>query len=182
MDLRSCVSARLERYKNEPYFNRNFLDQLYGKLEEDKLVKAAGTDCHLDAMFIPIYQEKDKVFIYLGNHKKANDWIPPGGHIEKGELPEDAVIREFEEELRFKIKATQIQFFNITVKFINKPDFFCMTHFDLWHFVRMKKQFPFNFLRKEYYDAGWFEIKEAAAKIKHNPPFKKTTLSVVSAL
>jgi len=40
-------------------------------------------------------------------HKKLNVWLPPGGHIEEDELPDDAVIREILEEtgIRVKIKS-----------------------------------------------------------------------------
>jgi 8-oxo-dGTP pyrophosphatase MutT (NUDIX family) len=31
-------------------------------------------------------------------HKKAQKWMPPGGHVEENELPEDAAKRECKEE------------------------------------------------------------------------------------
>src|SRR6185436_11082971 len=31
-------------------------------------------------------------------HKKLKMWLPPGGHIDEGELPEEAVLREIREE------------------------------------------------------------------------------------
>ncbi len=31
-------------------------------------------------------------------HKKLQMWLPPGGHIDEGELPEEAVLREIKEE------------------------------------------------------------------------------------
>lgn len=33
--------------------------------------------------------------VLLIHHKKLNLWLPPGGHIEKNETPDDAVKREF---------------------------------------------------------------------------------------
>ena len=36
--------------------------------------------------------------ILLIYHKKMNMWLPPGGHIELNEDPEEALIREIEEE------------------------------------------------------------------------------------
>lgn len=47
-----------------------------------------------------VYQ--DKVLIRL--HDKYKIWIAPGGHIELDEAPEDAAIREVEEEIGLKIK------------------------------------------------------------------------------
>ena len=31
-------------------------------------------------------------------HKKLKMWLPPGGHIDEGELPEEAALREIKEE------------------------------------------------------------------------------------
>lgn len=42
--------------------------------------------------------------VLLIHHKKLNLWLPPGGHIEKDETPDDAVTREFKEELGLDVK------------------------------------------------------------------------------
>lgn len=42
--------------------------------------------------------------ILLVKHKKFNKWVQPGGHIEHGEAPEEAAIREAYEETGIKIK------------------------------------------------------------------------------
>ena len=44
---------------------------------------------------------KDKVLLHV--HKKAKKLLPLGGHIESNELPEEACIREVQEESGFKI-------------------------------------------------------------------------------
>ena len=49
------------------------------------------------------YIQKDDSFLMLYRNKKQNDinknkWIGVGGHIEKGETPEDTLIREIKEE------------------------------------------------------------------------------------
>ena len=36
--------------------------------------------------------------VLLHWHKKLDMWLPPGGHVEPGELPDDAAIRETKEE------------------------------------------------------------------------------------
>jgi ADP-ribose pyrophosphatase YjhB (NUDIX family) len=38
--------------------------------------------------------------ILLVDHKSAQLWLPPGGHVEPGEHPRDTVVRELFEELR----------------------------------------------------------------------------------
>lgn len=42
---------------------------------------------------------ENKLAILLLNHKKISKWIPIGGHVERFESPESAVIRELEEEI-----------------------------------------------------------------------------------
>lgn len=38
----------------------------------------------------------DRVLLHF--HKKLNRWLPPGGHIEPNELPDEAAVREVLEE------------------------------------------------------------------------------------
>lgn len=38
----------------------------------------------------------DKVLLHF--HEKLNRWLPPGGHIEENELPDEAAVREVLEE------------------------------------------------------------------------------------
>jgi ADP-ribose pyrophosphatase YjhB (NUDIX family) len=36
--------------------------------------------------------------VLLHRHPKLGIWLPPGGHVEPGELPDDAAVREVREE------------------------------------------------------------------------------------
>ena len=47
-----------------------------------------------------IYNNK----VLLIYHKKLERWIPPGGHIEKNETPDEAVKRELKEELKLEVE------------------------------------------------------------------------------
>lgn len=42
--------------------------------------------------------------VLLIKHHKLGIWIPPGGHIDQNETPDNAVIREIKEELNLDIK------------------------------------------------------------------------------
>ncbi len=42
--------------------------------------------------------------VLLLKHKKYGCWLCPGGHIEPGELPEDAVLREVAEETGLAVR------------------------------------------------------------------------------
>jgi ADP-ribose pyrophosphatase YjhB (NUDIX family) len=40
----------------------------------------------------------DRARVLLARHRKLAMWLPPGGHIEPNELPDDAAVREVREE------------------------------------------------------------------------------------
>lgn len=49
--------------------------------------------------------------ILLMFHPKLRLWIPPGGHLEPGETPHQAVLREFKEETGLDVRLTKHGFF-----------------------------------------------------------------------
>lgn len=42
--------------------------------------------------------------VLLHEHPKQKLWLPPGGHIERDELPHDAALREIEEETGLRVQ------------------------------------------------------------------------------
>lgn len=130
--------------------------------------KKEGNPRHYCSFFLPYDRKAGK--IYLGWHIKADDWIPPGGHIEPGETPSDAAIREMKEELKVDITKDMLEAFSLSVKPINRPQSGCMAHYDVWHLVNIKVQ-NFDYLKSEYHNAGWFTLKEGIKKITKNPDF-----------
>ncbi len=49
---------------------------------------------------------EERVLLIL--HRKLNMWLPVGGHIEKDETPDDAIIREAKEETNVDITLISI--------------------------------------------------------------------------
>ena len=52
---------------------------------------------HLVVYFVPA--DIANRSLLLGDHRKSGLWLPPGGHVEDGEDPRQAVVREAREEL-----------------------------------------------------------------------------------
>lgn len=119
-------------------------------------------DEHICAFFIPVV--KDKRMVFVGHHKKADDWIPPGGHVDKGEVPLQTVIREMEEELQYKITDEEVVLFDCANKSIMKPHTPCKRHYDLVYVVYLPELVDFTYDPGEFYDAKWLSFEEAAAK------------------
>ena len=62
--------------------------------------------------------------LLLIHHGKLNLWLPVGGHIEKDEVPDDALIREIKEETNLDIeilKSDYIQPVGNTIRVLKIP-------------------------------------------------------------
>ncbi len=117
----------------------------------------ATPDPHLVSYFLLIDESKNNVL--LVDHKKAQLWLPPGGHVEPNEDPKETVKREAQEEL------------GITADFLfHDPLFITVTrtqgtvtaHTDvsLWYVLRAEMSTTLHFDRDEFYNICWFPIDE----------------------
>lgn len=161
MDTHQSILSELKKLELKPSVDKKVLIQFYSRLENPKILRSQNSPDHFCVFFVPYY-EKEKI-VYLGYHIKANDWIPPGGHIEENENPLDAVKREMFEELKYKIISEKIELFDITVKPIKRPD--CQKHWDIWYLIYMPKT-DFTFDRGEFYNARWMSLQEAKRLMK----------------
>ena len=78
---------------------------------------------HFTTTAFVLHPNHDKILLHW--HKKVNEWLPPGGHIENNEIPEEAVIREVYEEsgLSIKLFSNKDLFKKIDpVKELEKPE------------------------------------------------------------
>lgn len=169
--IQKTILSEIHALSKKQHINNKVIKQFEELLSKNPVIKSEGALRHMCTFFLPIHLKSKS--IYLGHHKKAGDWIPPGGHMEKGELPLDTAKREFFEELNYHITNEPITFFNISVKHIGRDEVGCNAHFDLWHFVEMKGTVAFDFLKKEYFDAKWFPAREGLNRIEKNPDFKE---------
>ena len=70
---------------------------------------------------VQIYLEKDNQYLMLYRNKKKNDmnqgkWLGVGGHIEEGETPFQAVVREVKEETGLTLKSAE---YRAIINFVN---------------------------------------------------------------
>ena len=70
---------------------------------------------------VQIYLEKDNQYLMLYRNKKKNDmnqgkWLGVGGHVEEGETPFQAVVREVKEETRLTLKSAE---YRAIINFVN---------------------------------------------------------------
>ncbi len=63
-------------------------------------------ESHFTATGLVLNKSHDKALMIF--HKKLSLWLPAGGHVEKDELPHDAVVREVFEETGVKAKIIDI--------------------------------------------------------------------------
>jgi 8-oxo-dGTP diphosphatase len=68
---------------------------------------------HLVVYFIPF--DAANGCVLLGDHRKSGLWLPPGGHVEDGEDPRQAVVREAREELGIEAGCEDGGAFFVTV-------------------------------------------------------------------
>ncbi len=66
-----------------------------------KVLGGTAKSVRLELVVAGCVVKDDKVLLVL--HKKHNEWLPPGGHIEQNESPNDAVLREVMEETGLKV-------------------------------------------------------------------------------
>lgn len=134
-----------------------FTDWIHSGIEIFRTEKPATPPIHLVSYFLVFSPEKSKVL--LVDHKKAELWLPPGGHVEPNEDPKETVSREAKEEL------------GIEAEFLfEKPLFVTVTktvgnvipHTDvsLWYALKWNPDDPLIYDKDEFNQIKWFWINE----------------------
>ena len=110
--------------------------------------------------------------VLLVHHKKFDKWTPPGGHIKENEAPDQALIREWKEELSFDIdilpayasafrgdgNAMPIPMpFHIDLE----REGFDVPHIGFFFYVDLRNDAQvMSVLKDELHNAKWFSKKE----------------------
>jgi ADP-ribose pyrophosphatase YjhB (NUDIX family) len=122
-----------------------------------RIEKPATPNMHLVSYFTVLDLDAKKIL--LVDHKKANLWLPSGGHVEPQEHPMDTVQREVKEEL------------DIEADFLcQKPIFLTVTqtvgnitpHTDvsLWYALRGSQNHIYAYDQEEFHQIRWFSMED----------------------
>ena len=118
-----------------------------------RIAKPATPDPHLVAYFLLIDQDEQRLL--LVEHKKANLWLPAGGHVEFNEHPKETVSREILEELGVQADFLSEKPFFLTVT-KTTGDKGKHTDVSLWYILRSSMRTPFQYDEREFHGIQWF--------------------------
>ena len=120
-----------------------------------RTAKPATPPQHLVSYFAVVDDES----ILLVDHKNAQLWLPPGGHVEEGEHPRATVSREVREELGFvpahEIAAPLMVTCTTTVGLTAGH-----TDVSLWYVVKATRSQTMAYDAQEFNGIKWFEFLE----------------------
>jgi 8-oxo-dGTP diphosphatase len=121
-----------------------------------RVEKPAKPPKHLVSYFAVV----DADHILLVDHKNAQLWLPPGGHVEPDEDPRSTVVRELQEELGLTIDRDSV----------GPPVMVTVTstvgvtagHTDvsLWYAVRASREACITFDSDEFHAVQWFAFND----------------------
>ena len=120
-----------------------------------RMAKPATPPKHLVSYFAVV----DGDNILLVDHRSAQLWLPPGGHVEPGEHPRETVRRELLEELKVVAGHEITEPLMVT----------CTTtvglaagHVDvsLWYVVRVDRRQSIQFDEQEFAGVRWFKYSD----------------------
>ena len=116
-----------------------------------RLEKPATPPKHLVSYFVLV----DDDHLLLVDHINAELWLPTGGHVEPGEHPRDAALREAREELSIEAGFSKEGPVFVTItETVGKTA--GHTDVSLWYLLRGDRSTKLNFDDSEFHDARWF--------------------------
>lgn len=127
---------------------------------EAEIFRLAAPDqpsIHLVSYFMVIDQHTNQLL--LVDHKKAQHWLPPGGHVELNEHPKETVKREAREELGIEADFLLEDPLFLTVRNTVGT---CASHTDvsLWYVLKGNAKASLNYDTAEFQQIRWFKQSE----------------------
>jgi ADP-ribose pyrophosphatase YjhB (NUDIX family) len=139
-------------------------DSLLWLKSEPQIHKPHNMKRHLGVIFLVLSPDRKKTFML--NHRKAQAWLPPGGHVDTGLSFQDAVRLEMREELkRHAVFVRSMPFFltNTATRGLNAG------HIDTtaWFLVEGDPTKQYTVSEKEASESAWMEL----SRLKDMPSY-----------
>lgn len=122
-----------------------------------RLAKPDQPNIHLVSYFIVADQQTHQFL--LVDHKKAQLWLPPGGHVEVDEHPQETVKREIREELGIEAAFLFEDPLFLTVT-NTVGHVACHTDVSLWYVLKGNSQDDLKYDPDEFHQVRWFKRQE----------------------
>jgi 8-oxo-dGTP diphosphatase len=155
--IRQLISSMIALDKLEQDHINFVLHWIDSGCEIFRTQKPATPNTHLVSYFVIASPEIDRVL--LVDHKKAELWLPPGGHVEPNENPKETVTREAKEELGieadFLLDGPLFLTVTETVGNVAKH-----TDVSLWYVLKGHPDLSLDFDPEEFNQISWFQINE----------------------
>lgn len=165
MDIRTQIAQIVDQItpldSEEGLHRERVLQWIASGADLFRIEKPAKPRMHLVSYFVPIDLVSEKMM--LVHHRKANLWLPPGGHVDLNEHPKETVMREMKEEL-----------FAEAVFLVDHPIFLTVTetvndaspHTDvsLWYLVKGNAETNYSYDKQEFHQIQWFPIQAIPSK------------------
>ncbi len=111
--------------------------------------------------------------VLLVHHKFLGMWLPVGGHIDKDETPDDALIREVKEELNLDVEILNNQDLPVNGKikrnlanpfYVNVHNVGDHDHCGFFYICKVKDISILKIEKKELNDFNWFTKEDLIKK------------------
>lgn len=148
-DLVSSIVPYDSQEEEHIQFTKNWI---LSDAEIFRVEKPATPPIHLVSYFLVI-DSKTNQFL-LVDHKKACRWLPPGGHVEVNEHPQETVKREIMEELGIEAQFLfeDPLFLTVTGTFGAIPH----TDVSLWYVLKSPIMCDLKYDAEEFHEIQWF--------------------------
>lgn len=166
-DIRSAIRAEVSSIQPLDALERAHRDDTLAWIDSGvelcRVHKPATPPKHLVSYFALVDQDN----VLLVDHKKAQLWLPTGGHVEPGEHPRVTVARELAEELGLELSDAPESPLMLTV---SETVGTTAGHTDvcLWYVLTGDRHAPLQFDTEEFHSVRWFQF--AATPVFQSDP------------